>query len=750
MGDGPIQVLLIGKTGSGKTVPVKVGDACITESPVLAEALDRLMTIRYDLVMIDEERSDPGPNDTCLIIRHSFPEIPVMLVGNTLSSTGKARWADDRLAWEDMANPMVGRYLRACIENRKSGDSLRRMLFTFEQLPVSILICDRDGNVDYTNGRFSDMTGLGRDEIIAEDIREWAREKKDPVAEQVCAALGSESDYRAEVHIDAAGSNDERWLSLAVSPIENAEGKITHYVAIGEDITAGKIAEELIRQSEEHFRTLVHNINEYIYSVVFENGIAVSTYHSPKCTLVTGYTEEEMQNDRNLWFTMIHERDRDKVNDFIKNITENRKPATIEHRIIRKDGNLRWVMNTGAAQIDRDGRVSRIHGFIFDITERKTMEDELRKLTRALDESPVSVVVTDANGIIQYVNPTLVSLTGYTSAELIGQNAKLLMIDRQSPDNYERIAGTLRRGETWKGEVLTHNKYGEEMWELQSISPLKNKRGEITHVIAVIEDITERKRSEDSLRKRNEVIEKDLRLAQLIQRAFLPAELPNHEKVRSDYRYIPMDRIGGDYFALHPINGNDLSVFIGDVTGHGVSAALFLSLVKSATDRIWRKFGEHPDEYISQLNRLLVHEMSTVFLTAVYGLFHHNGGGSTVFSFCNGGHPYPVCYSARDGRYRQFHQCGTILGMSENINYGTTDIALQSGDRVFLFTDGIPEASNGDKEIIGFEEGLLGLFERSERGTLGETLDAVIDEVSAFRGKMEPDDDILLLGFEVA
>ncbi|HPO49202.1 MAG TPA: PAS domain S-box protein [Spirochaetota bacterium] len=164
------------------------------------------------------------------------------------------------------------------------------------------------------------------------------------------------------------------------SPILGS-GEIIGYRGIVVDITKIKQSEEKLRESEERFRKIVQNINEYIYSVTYKNGKAVTTYHSPKSYSVTGYYPNEYEEDKRLWFKMIYEEDRENVQEFLNNIQKKLIPGKIEHRIIRKDGEIRWVLNTTTISLDSEGKLQRVDGFILDISEQKTLLEKLEALS---------------------------------------------------------------------------------------------------------------------------------------------------------------------------------------------------------------------------------------------------------------------------------------------------------------------------------------------------------------------------------
>lgn len=135
-----------------------------------------------------------------------------------------------------------------------------------------------------------------------------------------------------------------------------------------------------------------------------------------------------------------------------------------------------------------------------DISERIKAEQELQKLSKVVQQSPNSIVITKNDGAIEYVNPAFETLTGYSLEEVIGQNPRILNARNQENNvDYKIMWDTIKSGRLWKGEFCNKKKNGEIFWELASITPVKNKVGEITHFIAIKDDITDRKRTEVEL-----------------------------------------------------------------------------------------------------------------------------------------------------------------------------------------------------------------------------------------------------------
>jgi PAS domain S-box-containing protein len=178
------------------------------------------------------------------------------------------------------------------------------------------------------------------------------------------------------------------------------------------------------------------------------------------------------------------------------------KDYVSEYRFRRPDGEVRTLEARGHVIRDAAGRPLRLIGTSMDITERKQAEEELKKLSQAVEQSPASVVITDLKGTIEYVNPKFCEVTGYTFEEAIGQNPRILKSNHTPPETYRELWKTIKAGDEWRGDFQNKKKNGELYWESATISALKSADGSIAYYLAVKEDITERKRMEESIREK--------------------------------------------------------------------------------------------------------------------------------------------------------------------------------------------------------------------------------------------------------
>jgi PAS domain S-box-containing protein len=173
----------------------------------------------------------------------------------------------------------------------------------------------------------------------------------------------------------------------------------------------------------------------------------------------------------------------------------------LEFEMIRKDGSTFPVLLNATAIYEAQGQFLYSRSTMFDITERKQAEAAARKLSLAIEASPVSVAITDREGRIEYVNPRFCAITGYSREEVLGKNPRILKSGLHPSVFYQTMWSTLLAGQSWYGELYNRRKNGELFWEHASISPVKNESGETTHYVAVKEDVTEQKKAEAALRE---------------------------------------------------------------------------------------------------------------------------------------------------------------------------------------------------------------------------------------------------------
>ncbi|MDP4029122.1 MAG: PAS domain S-box protein [Gallionella sp.] len=301
-------------------------------------------------------------------------------------------------------------------------------------------------------------------------------------------------------------------MDLAVSEMQMADRRV--FIGLVRDITERKNTVEAIARISNFNRAIIDGA-EHLIITTGKDGIIQSFNRSAETHL--GYKAEELIGKATP--ALFHDAD-----EVVRRAHELRKfgisvePGfevfvvrakqlfggdTHEWTYIRKDGSRFPVVLTVTALRDGQGEINAYLGIATDITERKKSEDELRKLSRAVEQSPVSVMITNAKGNIEYVNAKFSEITGYTAQEVMGRNPRIIQSGLTTAMVYQSMWQTILGGQQWRGKLQNRKKSGELFWEEIYISAIRDSEGKTTNFVAVKEDITERMKIE---RMKNEFI----------------------------------------------------------------------------------------------------------------------------------------------------------------------------------------------------------------------------------------------------
>lgn len=263
------------------------------------------------------------------------------------------------------------------------------------------------------------------------------------------------------------------------------------------DVTEQRSNVERLIRSEEMFRLITENIIDGI--IVFQNGQI--SYLSPSYEMISGHlVTEELGKDLDYIKSQVHPDDVEKVFNSIFEAAQNGiEGIKYQFRALHKKGYYYWREDYTRFVYNADGSILKTYTTARDITELKEYESQLSKLSLAIEQSPVSFVITDINGNIEYVNPHFLEFTGYSYEEVIGKNPRFLKSGWQPKSFYKEFWDTILSGKIWKGEFHNKKKNGELFWEFATISPMFDSNGKITSFIAFKEDITQSKLAKEKL-----------------------------------------------------------------------------------------------------------------------------------------------------------------------------------------------------------------------------------------------------------
>lgn len=392
--------------------------------------------------------------------------------------------------------------------------SKRFLQSTLDALSAHIAILDEKGGILEVNGAWKQFSeenfpadrrpGVGTNYLeICDRAGGLSSEDASAAACGIRAVATGQSD---EFHLEypCHSPQERRWFALRATRF--AGDGPARVVLAHENITARKLAEEHLQANEHRLQLALEagGLDAFEYTVsdrrfwCFPRGDGFSGL-----PLQTSVSYEE-------WLERIHAEDRSRVAAGLERMLNEQIGFDLEYRRLLPNGEVQWV-HTMASPIAEQGKVRRAHGVRRDITAYKESVAGLNKLSRAVEQSPVSIVITDRQGRIEYVNPKFCAVTGYTPGEVRGENPRMLKSGEMSADSYRQMWATLTAGEEWRGEFHNRKKNGELYWESASISPLRDDSGNVTHFIAVKEDITERKRAARQLIEYRENAERSRR-----------------------------------------------------------------------------------------------------------------------------------------------------------------------------------------------------------------------------------------------
>lgn len=388
----------------------------------------------------------------------------------------------------------------------------------------------------------------------------------------------------------------------------------------------------------------------------------------------------------------------------------------------------------GGPLLDSRGQV---HGGVVvfhDVSERRSDEDRIRRLSNVVEQTADAVVVTDREGTIEYVNPAFESITGYSSEEAIGRNPRILKSGRQSEAFYRELWDTITGGSTFRGMTVNRRKNGELYHTEQTITPMTDSRGGITHFVSVHKDMTERRKIQEQ--------EIELTLAAQVQQRLYPQSDPRVPGFDLAGAVFPAEATSGDYYDFVPLSGGAVVIVVADVSGHGLGPAL----VMAETRAYLRSLTRATDDLVAittGLNDFLFADLQdNQFVTMLLARLDPSDGR---LEFVNAGHPAGVIVAGSgELAARMPSRCLPIGMFGEAWRCVMQHAEIGAGEIAVFATDGVIECESPEGEEFGSER-LFEVVSRHREATAVEIVSEVHRAVREFRRGERQEDDVTVV-----
>ncbi len=365
-----------------------------------------------------------------------------------------------------------------------------------------------------------------------------------------------------------------------------------------------------------------------------------------------------------------------------------------------------------------------------DITKKRKKQETLERFASGVEQTADSIVITDLQGIIEYVNPAFETTSGYKRYEVLGKTPRILNSGKHGKEFYKKLWEIITSGKHYRGTIINKKKNGELYWSDQSITPLKDHNGNITSYVSVLKDITE-------LRIQHEM-EHQLRIASQIQQMYYNAAIsvPGFDIAGAAY---PADSTGGDYFDFIKMPDGCIAIVVGDVIGHGIGAALIMAEVRAFL-RAFTKMESNPAAILTRLNDELFADLqSEQYITLILAildpknnsLIYASAGHIPAFLLNNSGH---IDFT--------MESTGFPLGFTKDYKIKNSDpIKLTTENMAVFFTDGIMEASTPEGKEFGFEQALA-TINNHQHTSAQKIVDRLYKEIRSYSDNLPQEDDI--------
>ncbi len=490
-------------------------------------------------------------------------------------------------------------------------------------------------------------------------------------------------------------------------------------------VTESKLEEMELKKSEERLKAVFKGfpIPSYIWQRIEDDFILID-YNNAAEVLTNGL----IKKFTGVRFSKMYEKStckQDIESDFLKCISEK---TTVMREMSYKLKSTDDIKELKVSYVFVPSDLILVH--TEDITDNIIALEELRKLSNAVEQTADSVVITNKAGVIEYVNPAFEETTGYKRDEALDQTPRILNSGKHDKTFHKKLWKTILSGNTYRGTIINKKKNDELYWSQQTITPMKNKDGEITNFVSVLKDITElRERQEQEFR---------LKIASDLQQRLLKSKIsiPGFDIAGKTYSAI---ETCGDYFDFILMKDGSIGIVIGDVCGHGIGAAMIMVQTRAYL-RSFAKLETDPGVILTQLNQELADNLDdTHYVTLILARIDPK---QNLLEYVSAGHIPAYLLKNSDEKDEILESTGIPLGVLKDYTYDKSKpIKLAPGSILSFVTDGITESRLHNETEFG-DDRTLDIIKSFRNAPAKDIIEQIYQATRSFVKNRTQEDDI--------
>jgi PAS domain S-box-containing protein len=603
---------------------------------------------------------------------------------------------------------------------------------TFNSLSEGLIVSDYNGKFIYFNQAAENILGIG---LININRSEWSVHYGCYYPDQVTGypseklplarAIKGETITDDLIFIKNKNKPEGIFIIASASPLKTGEGTITGGIIIIRDVTESKKMEIALKQNEERFKAMFHGlpIPTFVWQIT-GNDIILIDFNKAAIAFTEGEISRLLNMNASLMFPVSSDWETIK-SDTLKCFSE----KSIVHRSISLSVNCtneKKKLSVTYVFVSPD--LVMVH--VEDLTKQKLIEENIKKLSGAVEQTADSIIITDIKGIIEYVNPAFEYTTGYQGNEVIGKSSNILKSGDHDNIFYRDLWQTILRGNVYRGIIINRKKTGEHYYSEQTITPMRNEEGEITNFVSVLKDITEARKMQEKQITLNIAREIQQRLS---TKAF---SISGFDIAGNNYS---ADETSGDYFDFIKMSDGCIGIALGDVCGHGIGAALIMAETRAYL-RAFAKTNSDPGIILTRLNDELINDLLDIhFVTLI--LVRINPV-TKILDYASAGHLPGFILNSTDNKIIELHSTGIPLGIINDYQYSKSDpLQLREKELLFLYSDGIVETKNPEDLDFGIEHSLE-MIRKHFHEPSAEIIEHIYKKTIQFAGNKKQEDDI--------